>query len=98
MARQLCETRQRQGVAESAPAIHDHEDGDGSVPGGLHPESKHDEPSGADQAKGGHYHEAAGPSDYKPEKGSKNLAAVERIDGEHVENQQAEIDVKQGTQ
>src|SRR5712692_2103078 len=58
--RQLCETRQRLGMPQSAPAIHEHEDGEHSEPDGMDPHGEDDEPGHAEEADDRGHHQAAG--------------------------------------
>ena len=57
-------------------------------PEGLSPEGKSDERGHTHEAEDGRDHQAAGASQHKPEQRAKNLAAIERIDGQDVEDQQ----------
>ncbi len=60
----------------------------------LAPEREADESGDSDQAKDRGDHQTAGTSHHKPEQGAKDLAAIERIDGKDVEDQQAQVDVE----
>jgi hypothetical protein len=87
-ARQLCETQQGPRVLQAAPAIHQHEDGDRSEPDGFHPDGEGDNPGHAHKAKDRGHHQAAGSSEYKPEQRAKNLAAIQGINWQDIEDQQ----------
>jgi hypothetical protein len=60
----------------------------------MHPESETDEADDADETEDRAYHQAPGAPQDKPEQGPKDLATIEGIDGENVEKQQADIDIK----
>jgi hypothetical protein len=92
VARQLCETRQGLRVSQPAPAIQKHEGSQRPKPDRTHPDSEHDEPGHAQEADAGGYHQAAGASEHKPKQRAKNLAAVQRVDWQHVEYQETQVD------
>jgi hypothetical protein len=57
----------------------------------MYPEGETDEPGHPQEAENGGHHQAAGASYYKPQQRPKNLAAIQRIDGQHVENEQDHV-------
>jgi len=75
-------------VFESAPAVHQHEGGDGSVPNRPRPDGKADETGDANQAEDRGHLQAACPAQHEPQERPKNLATIQGIDGQDVENQQ----------
>jgi hypothetical protein len=79
-------------VLQAAPAIHQHEDGYRSQPDVLSPDSETDEAGDPYQAEYCGYHQAASAAQHKPEQGAENLAAIQRIDGKDIENQQPLVD------
>ena len=91
MSRQFCEAQQCPRLLQPLPAVHQNECGDNSKPDGLKPQGEEDKAGHAEEADDRGRHQAAGASHDKPEQGPKNLAAIQRIDWEHVENQQAQI-------
>src|SRR5580700_9082721 len=95
---QLRQTREEARVLPSTPAIHQHEDSENSIPNRLRIYRQNDEPGHADEAEDGGDHETAGASEHKPKQRTQNLAAIERIDRQDVEDQQAEVDVCDGAQ
>jgi len=64
----------------------------------MSPKRESDEPRTADEPDNRGHHEAAGASEHKPEQGTKDLAAVQGVDRQHVENEQAKIDVPDAAQ
>jgi hypothetical protein len=58
----------------------------------MDPKGEGEESGDADEADDGGSHQAAGAAQWKPKQGTENLAAIERIDGEHIEDQQAGVD------
>src|SRR5580698_739596 len=95
---QLRQTGQESCVLQPSPAIHQHEGGENAVPDGLSPHRQNDEPDYADETDHRRYHQAAGASEDEPEQGAEDLAAIERVDGKDVEDQQADVDVCDGAQ
>ncbi len=95
-ARQLCQAQQGPRVLQAAPAVHQHEGRDSSVPDGLRPDGETDESCHSDQAEDRGHHQAASSSEHKPEQGAKNLAAIQGIDGKDVEHQQAHVNPEDG--
>jgi hypothetical protein len=65
---QLRELQERTGVLQSAPAIHEHEKGQGSVPERMTPDRQGDETSDSKKAKTGRYQQTPASPDDKPEK------------------------------
>jgi hypothetical protein len=98
VARQLCETKQRPRLLQSAPAIHQNERGQNSEPHGLHSQREDDEPSHTEETDDRGRHQTASAAHYKPKQGPKNLAAIERINREHIEDQQAQVNQRDGSQ
>src|ERR1039457_4766008 len=84
--------RQRSRMLQASPAIHEHERGHDSEPGGMDPYRQTDKSGDTNEAEDRSYHQAARTSQHKPEQGAKNLAAIKRIDGQYVENQQNQVD------
>jgi hypothetical protein len=76
-------------VPQSAPAIHQHEDGNGPKPNVMRPEGETDESDDADETEDRGYHQASSAAQHKPEQRSKDLATIQGINGQNVENQQA---------
>jgi hypothetical protein len=82
-------------VLQSSPAIHEHEERENAVPDGMPPQSKSDESGHAHKTEQGGDHQASRPSYDKPKQRAENLAAVQRIDGQHVEDQQNYVNGQQ---
>ena len=76
---------------EAVPAIEACVGGDEAGPNGLFKECEHDEPGDSEEAQKRSDQQAARAAERKPEQGAKNLAAVEGVDGENVENQQNDV-------
>ena len=79
-------------MLQSAPAVHQHEDGDRPEPDVLLPESEGNEASYANEAEDRRDHQAAGAAQDKPEERTEDLAAIQRVDGKNVEGQKAYVD------
>ena len=93
ISRRLGKLIERPGEFESSPAIHDHEYRQGAKPDGLDLHGHKHESDGANEAKNRGYHQAVGASHHEPKQRSKDLAAIERVDRQKIEKQQAYIDV-----
>ena len=88
----LCHTQKRLRVLEPAPAIHQHEEGESAVPQRSSPEGEADESCNSNEPENRSDHQAMGPSNDEPQQGTKNLTAVERIDGKNIEDEKPDID------
>lgn len=95
-ARGLGQAKQSPRVIEAVPAIQENEDGENAEPDGLLPQGESKETNHANKSEHRGHKKAAGAANDKPEKGAENLAAIERIDGKHVENEQADVDDQNG--
>jgi hypothetical protein len=91
-ARKLCELRQSLRLFQAAPATHQHEESDRTQPDILPPQRQTDETNDAYQSDDCSDHQTASAPKHKPEQGAEDLAAVEGINGQDIENQQAEVD------
>src|SRR5271169_2723576 len=91
MTRHLGKARQNPRLLKPAPAIQAdegrHEPGPRRGPENGEPEKAHG-PHEADEGGGG---QTARPSQRKPEERSEDLTAVQRIDGQDVEDEESEI-------
>src|ERR1700746_2298911 len=93
--RQLGHFQESPRMLKSSPAIHEHEERENAVPDGMPPQSKSDESGHAHKTEQGGDHQASRPSYDKPKQRAENLAAVQRIDGQHVEDQQNYVNGQQ---
>src|SRR6266542_3417274 len=89
---QLCQSRQRPRLLQSLPAVHQDEHRKNAEPERVYPHGEGDQPNHSRKADKSGNHQAAGPSQYKPPQRAKNLATIKWIDGQHVENQQTQVD------
>ena len=89
-------TGQRQGLLQAAPAIEQDEHREDADPHILQQERNPDQAGDPREANDGGHQQTARPPHNKPEEGPENLAAIERIDGEHVKNQQYAVDPTDG--
>jgi hypothetical protein len=86
----LCQPRYRPRVLKPSPAVRQDEDGKDTEPERMYP-CQSDQPSYACKANDCGDHQAAGASQHEPQQRSKDLTAIERIDGQHVENQKLRL-------
>src|SRR5207247_10130820 len=84
----LGDSRQRPCVLQSTPAIQQHKGRDHAKPHRLQPDGDSNEPDYAYHPKNSCGHEAASAAQHEPEQRTQNLAAVERVNRQHVEDQQ----------
>ena len=82
--------RRKRARAAAAPAVHEHEGGESTVPDGLRPDGETDESRHSIKPKIVATINCV-LTHHKPEKGSENLTAIQRIDRKDVERQQADI-------
>jgi hypothetical protein len=74
------------------PAVHQDEHTHNGEPNALGSDGQHEQTRNSDQSNYGSDHQAAGAAYPKPEQGAKNLAAIKRINGQQIENQQTTVD------
>jgi hypothetical protein len=97
ISRSLGKLIERAGEFEPSPAIDDHEHGQSPEPDGLNLQGHEHESGGANEAKNRGYHQAVGASHHEPKQRSKDLAAIERVDGQKIEKQQPDVHVQDRT-
>jgi len=85
-------------VLEPAPAIHEQENGNRAEPKIVRINREPDECGDAKESEDSRDQQAASAAHHKPQQGTKNLAAIERIDRENVEHEQSDIDKEDGVQ
>jgi hypothetical protein len=79
-------------VLESAPAIHEQEDGDRAKPTVAPPKRQPNECGNTDKSEQCGYQQTSGAAHHEPEQRTENLAAIKRVDREDIERQQPNID------
>jgi hypothetical protein len=92
-ARQFCQAQEDAGMLQAAPAVQQQKSGHDAVP--RRPRvNRQDEKAGyTEKSEDGGDHQAAGASQDEPEQGAQNLAAVQRVDRQDVEDQQTDVDI-----
>src|SRR5580698_5261642 len=90
--RQVGDGRHSLRLPKTAPADGQDVEGNNSQPGILPNED--DETGRADQSDYGRRHQAPVAAHHKPQQRSQNLSAIQRINRQNIENQQAEINVR----
>lgn len=88
----VCGLAHHLGVQPSLAAIEKDQENQGSHPKRFFLQSEQTKTSHADETNGGGDFQAANRADPEPKQGAKDLAAIEWIDGQHIEDQQPEID------
>src|SRR6185312_6280951 len=96
LAGQFGELAQGAGVAQAAPTTQKDKGINHSQPQIAGQERRQAEQAGPHDPNGGGGKQAASAAEGEPEQGAEDLAAIERVDGEEVEDEQAQVDVEQG--
>lgn len=84
-ARQLCNFQQRTRVLQAAPAIEQHENGDGCEKDIANPNREANKSNDSHEPENSRNQQAARTAQNEPQQATKNLSAVEWVDGQHIE-------------
>src|SRR5205814_5736156 len=83
-------------VLQAAPAIHQQVEGHDPQPRVARINGESDAADYSQESNNGGDEQAPGSSQNKPKQRTQYLPAVQRVDGKDVEDQQADIDIKNG--
>lgn len=78
-------------MLQTSPAVHEHEHGESAVPCGTTPDREREEACHPDETEESGNHQAMSTSYDKPKQGPKNLAPVERVDGQDVKDEKSDV-------
>lgn len=93
-ARRVRHFRHRARLHQSVPAIQQDEHADDSEPKIFRPDRKRNQSGDADKSDDARDEQTVGASKNKPEQRAQDLSAVERINRQHIKNEQDEVDIK----
>jgi len=80
-------------LLETSPALAEDESRNDADPKGFHPERESDEGQGSRDSDDRHRRQTMRSAHDEPEESAQNLAAIQRINGEQVKDEEAGVDV-----